>query len=268
MSIFKLKNKTGQDVQLEWANYYTFPNNIAVDLCGPEIGLNPNDITGITGGSCFEPLAALIRSGSWRLNDGDQDLRKVVSLYLLKYGFIDPCVANNYGWSMTPFYSPNLADKEQWPSKSPLDSTFTVLPASGREIEVLATTTTINPDINMVDGARCFFRVYAGAYKMYERLYYSILDFQRGATVLTVVPRSGNPQTTGAPETVVARTIYPKDSPLVLKHSFGMCLKLGVEPIPQELLPQGKTEITLQQIADSISGHMSVMFETRSREEF
>lgn len=95
MSIFRLKNKTGTDSFQEWASF-TFPNNIAIDLIDSgsygspsvqySLGLMISDIIGCQGGGCFERIRTLIKSGNWKLNDGERDYYYEEAMYLLKFG--------------------------------------------------------------------------------------------------------------------------------------------------------------------------------------
>lgn len=98
MSMFKLTNKTGEDSVQGWANGFTFPNNIAIDLVNKgsygdpatnyHLGFDVDDLIGQKGGEHYDSLVSLVRSGDWKLGDGYREYYYEEALHLLMYGHL------------------------------------------------------------------------------------------------------------------------------------------------------------------------------------
>ena len=85
MSIYRLVNNTGADVQLEWANNYTFPNGTPVDLIN-DVGIDVDDIIGVKAGQFFDDILALLDTSTWKLNNGERNYFYEEAVYLLTNG--------------------------------------------------------------------------------------------------------------------------------------------------------------------------------------
>ena len=246
MSVYKLKNKTGADSNQTWANF-TFPDGEAIDLIDPgEYGAGPtqyalhfnvDDIRGNLGGSRFEDIAALLRTGDWCLNDGDGDLSTTSSLHLLKYGeaLVKPVIqtVESLG-AMVSFQSHNFADHTEWPTPptgDPLtggDSEWVLAPAAGKVLWLTGSKISVTSTLTTADQDDFYFRIYVGNLLVGESLYHCLEDLFLQASRIVVNPQVGNVTTTGSREMIHAHTDYPKDGRIALLSSLGMSLKMGL----------------------------------------
>lgn len=125
MSMFMLTNKTGSDVQLSWANDFTFPNGVAIDLVNSgsygdpateyTVGLGLEDFIGMHGGEHYDALKALIKSGDWKFGDGEREYYYEEALYILITGCLGGWVKK--GVSKT-IVSHDLCKKTTWHQNS------------------------------------------------------------------------------------------------------------------------------------------------------
>ena len=87
MSIYKLVNNTGSDVQLDWCYGYTFPNSTSVDLI-TDVGLNVEDLIGVSAGDYYDYIVDLLDTGNWKLNNGKRNYYYDEAIYLLTNGVL------------------------------------------------------------------------------------------------------------------------------------------------------------------------------------
>jgi len=98
MSILRLINNTSADAPIPELSF-TFPKGIPIDLMDSDsytIGQSPavqyslgysfSDFVSIKNGIYYKLLSDLIRTGNWKLNNGDKDYYYEQALHLLKYG--------------------------------------------------------------------------------------------------------------------------------------------------------------------------------------
>lgn len=121
MSMFMLTNKTGVDSPQDWANGFTFPDSVAIDLINSNsygdpavqysVGVSLEDMIGRHGGEHYDSLRVLIESGEWKLGDGRREYFYDEALYILMTG----CLG---GWKKEgiakTIVSHDLCNKTTW----------------------------------------------------------------------------------------------------------------------------------------------------------
>lgn len=223
MSIFRLKNKTGSDSQQAWANNFTFPNGVAIDLIENEsIGLSADDIIGCNGGRFLENIATLVRTGSWCVNDGDADLSKEDSLNLIKHGSTKIVKAKSMfsGRSYAAFESHNFMDTTKWTDG---ESKYVITPSSGKVLHLVNSKSIASLDCTINDVL--YFRIFAGQTKVKENLYETVDSLMLGASAIHNSPQIGNPSGRGSMP--LCHIMYNYVEPISLRSSLGMRLEIG-----------------------------------------
>jgi hypothetical protein len=254
--MFKLTNKTGADVDTLGK---IFQNDVEVDLLeDSKLRLALEDIIGIRGGTKYEAIAALIRTGEWILSDGDQEFTKEQALHLLKYQQLPEIKVKQVpsglsGWAAT---SHNIGDMTQWDNTDPEnpESKFVIEPLEGRKLHLTGSKVLISPNFKASNDM--YFRVYMdyevapGVIQnimVREDSYTNIKQLKVGAENMFVSPAIAGGADRGSPELVHIKYSYTEA--ITLDSALNMRLEIGIRdntPIPEKfdlwIRVEGKSE--------------------------